>query len=441
MIAKIHSFVRDETVAALTGYSAKDEKTIYQEKFREFVKDTSGAVLVYTVLVMSALLGFTGLAIDVGHWYATQRSMQSASDSAAVAGAFESMWGGDGAAVEAAAKEQAEANGFDPATVTVHFPPTSGPNVGFRGAVEVIIQQPTSGFFSFAYLDGAVDIAARAVAAHVAGVQGCMVALEPSEQGILVNSGSGITSNGCMVQVNSTSSSAMRTNGASTVTAELINIAGDYEGSGYSPPPETGTPPMDDPLAYLQPPASAGDICDHTGLSIDAETTTISPGVYCNDFVLNAGSIITMDPGTYVIRDGKFEVNSGANLSGDGVTIYLMGSAEFILNSDSHAELTAPTEGEFAGILIFQDRNVADGTVHLFNSDTTTSLVGAVYFPNGKIMINSGSTLGPASAFSAFIAKTYEINSGSHLVLNSDYEATDVPALAALGAYKVALIE
>ena len=68
-------------------------------------------------------------------------------------------------------------------------------------------------------------------------------------------------------------------------------------------------------------------------------------------------------------------------------------------------------------------------------------MIGTVYFPNGKVMINSGSTLGPASAFSAFIARTYEINSASGLLLNSDYEATDVPTLAALGAYKVAIIE
>ena len=111
------------------------------------------------------------------------------------------------------------------------------------------------------------------------------------------------------------------------------------------------------------------------------------------------------------------------------------------MNSDSHAELSALTEGQFAGILVFQDRNVADGTVHLFNSDSGSSIVGAVYLPNGKVMINSGSTLGPASAFSSFIARTFEINSDSHLVLNSDYAATDVPPLAALGAYQIALIE
>ena len=127
--------------------------------------------------------------------------------------------------------------------------------------------------------------------------------------------------------------------------------------------------------------------------------------------------------------------------SGVGVTIYITGSAEFILNSDSHAELSAQTTGPLAGVVIFQDPNVADGTVHLFNSDTTSYLVGTVYLPNGKVMINSGSTLGGPAAFTSFVAKTFEINSDSTLVLNTDYGATDVPALPALGAFQVALIE
>ncbi len=54
-------------------------------------------------------------------------------------------------------------------------------------------------------------------------------------------------------------------------------------------------------------------------------------------------------------------------------------------------------------------------------------LEGTVYLPNGKIMINSGSTLGGLASYSIFIAKQYEINSDSTLVMNSDFGSSGVP--------------
>ncbi len=80
-----------------------------------------------------------------------------------------------------------------------------------------------------------------------------------------------------------------------------------------------------------------------------------------------------------------------------------------------------------AGIVIYQDRNVADGTVHLINSDSASYLEGTVYLPNGKVMINSGGTLGGDAAYSIFIAKEFEINSDSTLVMNSDFGGSGVP--------------
>ncbi len=71
--------------------------------------------------------------------------------------------------------------------------------------------------------------------------------------------------------------------------------------------------------------------------------------------------------------------------------------------------------------------------MHLINSDSASSLEGTVYLPNGEVKINSGSTLGGPASYSIFIAKQYEINSGSSLVLNSDYEDSDVPLPAGLG--------
>ncbi len=42
-------------------------------------------------------------------------------------------------------------------------------------------------------------------------------------------------------------------------------------------------------------------------------------------------------------------------------------------------------------------------------------------------MINSGNTLGGLASYSIFIAKQYEINSDSTLVMNGDFGGSDVP--------------
>ena len=103
MIVKVHSFVPDETLVAPTVYLANEENAMYREKYGKIVKHTSGKVLVYSLLMMSALFGSGG----IGYWYESERSMHAAAGSAAVAGSFEALSGGNNAAVEAATKAEA----------------------------------------------------------------------------------------------------------------------------------------------------------------------------------------------------------------------------------------------------------------------------------------------------------------------------------------------
>src|ERR1700758_791524 len=48
---------------------------------------TAGAVAVVTAMVLPALLGFTSLGVEVGHWYLVQREMQGAADAASISAA------------------------------------------------------------------------------------------------------------------------------------------------------------------------------------------------------------------------------------------------------------------------------------------------------------------------------------------------------------------
>jgi hypothetical protein len=56
------------------------------QRWRRFLQDEAGQVLPLTALLFVALLGMAGAAIDVGHVFYCDRALQSAADSAALAG-------------------------------------------------------------------------------------------------------------------------------------------------------------------------------------------------------------------------------------------------------------------------------------------------------------------------------------------------------------------
>ena len=87
-------------------------RRIGPSSFRAFWENTSGGVLIYTAIGMAVFLGTAGLAVDVGHWYATKRSVQSAADATALAGALEVARGTTDATMRIMAKADSAKNGY-----------------------------------------------------------------------------------------------------------------------------------------------------------------------------------------------------------------------------------------------------------------------------------------------------------------------------------------
>ncbi len=88
-----------------------------------------------------------------------------------------------------------------------------------------------------------------------------------------------LTVNGCAIYVNSDDPAALKVNGSSTtLDADAVYVVGGVDNSGtISPDPETGVPPIADPLAYLTPPPYGG--CDYSDMELESGTHTLSPGV------------------------------------------------------------------------------------------------------------------------------------------------------------------
>src|ERR1700751_4584129 len=104
-------------------------------------------------LLLSVLIGFAGLGVETGLWYAIKRQNQSAADEAALSGAMEIAAGKSD--FTAQATRDAVRNGFVntlPNTIAVNNPPASGTHSGNNNFVEVILSQPQNALFASLYL-------------------------------------------------------------------------------------------------------------------------------------------------------------------------------------------------------------------------------------------------------------------------------------------------
>src|SRR5205823_3808190 len=155
-------------------------------------QQSQGQIIVSAALLLTVLVSFMGLAVDVGYMVDYRRRMTAAADAAAVAGAWEVKRNPSGN-IAAVARQAAADNGFTQGTtnisVTVNRPPLSGDYVGNKRYVEVLINQPRPTFFLRVLNIRSTTVGARAVAGSEEGI-GCVYVLSPKADNAFVASGS-----------------------------------------------------------------------------------------------------------------------------------------------------------------------------------------------------------------------------------------------------------
>ncbi|HKT12796.1 MAG TPA: Tad domain-containing protein [Terriglobia bacterium] len=379
-------------------------------------KSEAGQALLLMALSMIVLCGFAGLGIDMGYLRFMKRQMQSATDSAALAGAAEVGYGDVTTAADADAATNGFTNGVNGATITVNNPPTSGPKQGNSQYVEVLISQQQPTFFMKLLGVQSEMVSTRSVA--YSGISGaCIYALDPStSSAFAVNGNSNLTAQCGILDNSNNSTAALVQNGSGCLSAKYIGVVGQFKNNSSclpSPTPVSGVAAFSDPLAYLQPPTVGS--CDHTSTSITGGTTTIYPGVYCSGLSISGGSTdVTFSPGTYIIDGGGLNISGGANVHGDGVTFYITApsSSSFkgvSITGGSNSQLIAPTSGQYASILFFQDRSFtssSSGADSNIAGGSGTAIEGTLYFPTTNLTY-AGSSVD--SLYTILIADTVKI--------------------------------
>jgi len=367
--------------------------------------DRRGVSALLTGLLLTTVLGFAGLAIDAGGWYAAKRAAQNAADSAAYSAATAVLVGDSDPAAQARAvtARYGFVAGVSGTVVSVNNGPAGGPHQGDPKAVEVIIQQPARRIFSSLFVFGGSTIGARAVA--IAGQTGdaCVVALDSTATASALETGKAdVNLMGCSLFANSTSQSALVLKGGATLEADSVGLVGGYDQSNNSNITttngiHTGQTPLTDPYKDVPAPKPVG--CTYTNATLGTgaySTNAAAPTTFCGGLTINSGAIVTLTSGIYIIDRGDLLVNGGATLQGTGVTIVLTSStgsgyATVHINGGATINLTAPTSGPTAGLVFFQDQAAPSGS-DVFNGGATMAIQGAIYFPRQTVTFSGGSS-------------------------------------------------
>lgn len=384
-----------------------------------FWNNREGGVAPLLAIAILPLMGAVGAAVDYGRASALRTAMQGAIDSTALQ--IVERYSSDGTITAQAPNifsalfERPEVLSLD---VTADVTVSTG---------ETIASLSASGYVNTTFMRlmgfSTLKLKVQAKAAKNTDESGCVLALNPTASGAVSAGGStNIALNNCSVYSNSSDAAAFSAGGSATVSALSIGTVGKVSISGAnittSEGINTDLSPIADPYNDVAFPSFSG--CTKTNLIV-TKPATIDPGVYCKGISVNAGAILTLNPGVYYLDRGSMTVNGGATITGNGVTLVFTSStgdnwATATINGNATVNLTAPIAGPTAGIVVFGDRGIPAGTSYKFNGSSTQYLGGAVYVPTGAVSYSGGA--GTSTACTQIIGGTVDFTGNAAVAIN-----------------------
>ncbi len=190
--------------------------------------------------------------------------------------------------------------------------------------------------------------------------------------------------------------------------------------------------PMADPLAYLVPPTDFADFgCTYTALfDITTTDTTLDPDVYCGGIRISMSANVIFNPGNYTIGGRGLEISGSGIVEGTGVMFYLLPTTTGIpvhrhlgpsktvhFAGSANVTLSAPTSGDYEGVLIWQDAATPNDLLAVFNGGPDLELNGVLYFPNNPVRFAGNGDPGGATSI---VARTVYITGNANFGSNPE---------------------
>jgi hypothetical protein len=380
-------------------------------------RDKRGNALVIAGAALPLVLGSAGLASDTIQWALWKRELQRAADSAAIAGVYAIVQDeGSRTNVTGAVDKDLTYNSHVGITTTrTAGQPTSGSYTSDIYAVQVSLAVQKKLSFSGMFMNFVPTISATATATITPSGKYCVISLEDTPTTGITATGNADVDMGCGMITNSTSMTAAVATGSSEVHASPIAAVGGIAASNNWASGTVLTPftlAQEDPFASVPPPSTfPTSNCPayrqnnpndtHTFTASDANTSGLPSGTYCVGGLDIQGTTAFPDNSTIIIDGGSMDIGAQAHVSCSRCTFVLTSrtastNANSIgnvnINGGAELDLTAPSGGTYAGILVYQDRRAQDGTnanqQNTINGNSDSTFQGAFYFPSQQVTFN-----------------------------------------------------
>lgn len=400
----------------------------------------SGQTLVFVALGMTVMLGFVGFATDVGVLLHEKREVQTAADSAAIAGALELLHEGGGTAINSnittAAQNDAKLNGFtdgsNGATVTVVMTPNiTVSTFNKAGYVQATVTQNTPDFFMKLFGISSMNVSATAIATEIGYVPGCLnIPNDYNAVPAVYLSGNSLIAGGtCGIAI---SGPGQFNGGKATIDAGSVTASGGFSGNAgvninapYSTAPYTGDPyaaRLQDNNLLTQATCATTPNC-YYDYGWNSTTGQYQPGV-TGTATLNGSTLPTTgcSQGTGCLPSGIYYYDIPVSISGSinsatgGVMFYLAGDIPFDFNANGTVNLSyydnTPTDPYYQ--VLIDAPNDGPQTTCATGNGNNGGVPGELYFDFGSSTSNlTGTVYAPG-------AQMFVQDSGASLTFNSD---------------------
>jgi Putative Flp pilus-assembly TadE/G-like len=390
-----------------------------------------GQALVMIALAAVGLFAFAALAIDGSAIFSDRRHAQNAADTSALAAALAKARSDPLKPWESTGLARAASNGYNDNGITndvlFYSPPIDGPYQGDDQYVQVKIRSDVKLFFARIIgrqkATNHVEAVARATPSdHDQMFSGnAVVGLAPHDCHAVTYQGNAdttITGGGIFVMSDCPDAAFFNHSGAAELTAPSLCAVGGIEyrpgaldvpsvSEGCSPPPQ-----------IAEPNPACGGPAVKTG-------NTLSPGSWTGHFP--PSGVDTLEGGVYCV-DGDFRLNGGDSLTGYGVVIR-MNSGVVTWNGGATVHLSAPTEGDFNGLLMYMPSSTNCSTITL-NGNSGSTIVGTILAPCSNVTVEGTGDTGIDGQIIGYTVDLTGTSSNSiHYNDEQNYDALIPPSL------------
>ena len=397
---------------------------------KRFAFDAHGSIAVKFALIGPAVIVLAAGAIDLTHVQATKVRLQEIADSAALAAANDLGLATDGSNARARAQAYVDALLEDWAQAPAVAATFDILDLDEQRAIRVTLDSNRQSFFGNLLPPGGWKIGVNSTATSMGMVPLCVLVTGKSQSKVLnIKDQARMNAPACMVHSNRD----IEVEGGS-LTAAAVQAVRSARGS-ISPAAGTGAAPLADPFADLDLDQSKKFYCSElekeAPLKVSSGTHYIPAGRHCGGIEAGGTARIRLDPGDHFFLGGHLVVKETARMEGADVVLFFDKESKFDFKDQATVSLDGRKSGAYAGVVMGGTRdNTQD---FLISADHVESLLGVIYVPSAKLIVEGRSEVARDSAWTVIVARMVELKGAPSLFINADYDASDVPVPAGVG--------